>query len=604
MGSLQLAWVDIRRTRSRTNIFIGIQSLITASGMLFNRLSQFLGGQVSSYTGLNPSIISILYNFLSFLSMTALITGILVATLLSSILTIGRMKDLAVLLAMGGSFKDIQRVPLAQMLLLTLVSGILGWIINILIQFLFQFLLGIPLISVMELLIPVPETIYVVLQLLGVYFVAGLIINYIIRQNFREIIEGQYSLDLKSSHTIWGYSITKQVAFWVGYLVSKRFRVLSSLMLIGTFLLVFLISFAVFGGNIIHVSTNSFASRGYGDQVIVVTPIEISSLVEDLYDPSTQTKPFQSVLLSKDYLLPPSFLQILPDSGTYETRLLLGGEVDILLPLELSENGSYPASGIVSGKSFFWGIDSQNFSLFNYFSIKDEPITTKSLVYVGDGLFDGKEPTAESVIPINVTELKRFEIRRVLVDPFARGDCIYMDIKELVVLRELSMDSWNVAFIQNPSSQIMEVIDEDPTIGYFSLDDYKNRYIEMGDPFWASSFGTSLPLLISTTLAIVAYSSLIARSILVTDLRTLYTLGGGPPILFRVICWVNIWNLKTVPISVIFGLASAYTFLITEPLLPTFDPYIGLTIGFSSIIIVAYVYFKKLSFRLAKEFVR
>jgi hypothetical protein len=484
------------------------------------------------------------------------------------------------------------------------MSGILGWIINLIFQVIFQFILRIPLITLEVLLLPISEIIYVILQLIGVYFVAGLIINYIIRQNFREIIEGQYSSELRSINKVWGSPVTKRVAFWMGYLVSKRFRVLSTLMLIGTFMLVFLISFAVFGGNIIHKTTSSYIMRGYGADVIVVAPTEISSFVEDLFDPSTQMKLFQSPLLSKDYLLPASFIQSLPNSTKFETRLLLGGELDILLPLELSENGSYPASGKIPGESFFWGIERELFPMFNYFNLSDIPIPTDNIVHVGDGLLDGMEPTAQSVILKNASILNRFEIGGILIDPFARGDCIYIDINELASLRDFSLDSRNVAFIQNPSQEIRAIIESDPNLGYFALDDYKNRYITMGDPFWASSFSTSLPLLASTALAIVAYSSLIARSILVSDLRTLNTLGGGSSILFRVICWVNIWNLKTVPISVIFGLASAFMFLITEPLLPTFEPYIGLTIAFSGIIVIAYIYFKKLSSTLVKEFVR
>jgi hypothetical protein len=540
--------------------------------------------------------------------MTALITGILVATLLSSILTIGRMKDLAVLLAMGGSFKDIQRIPIAQMFLLTLFSGILGWIINLCSQVIFQITLGIPLISLEGLLLPLHDINYVVLQLLGVYLIAGLIINYIIRQNFREIIEGQYSSELRSTDKIWGFPVVKRVTFWIGYLVSKRFRVLSSLMLIGTFMLVFLISFAAFGGNIIHTTTSSYIVRGFGSDVLVVTPSEISTLVEDLFDPSTQIKLFDSPLLSEKYLLSASFLDSLPNSSKFETRLLLGGDIDILLPIETifdpSLNASYPVSGKVTGKSFFWGIDNNSFSIFNYFNITDIPIPINNLIHIGDGLFNGTEPSAQSVVFKNVSRLNRYEISGVFIDPFSRGDCLYIDIEELVDLREYSLDSRNVAFIQSPSQQVLDMIEQDLSLSYFGLDFYMNKYIEMGNPFWASSFNTLLPLLISTTLAIVAYSSLIARSILVTDLRTLYTLGGGSPTLFRVICWVNIWNLKTVPISIIFGLGSAFMFLITDPLLPTIEPYIGLSIAFSGIIVIAYIYFKKLSSTLVKEFVR
>ena len=310
MGSLNLAIKDIRRQKHRSLLFIIVQSCVTASGMIVYGLSLAIRAQIGqSRSYFNNSIIQIFNDHLTFLFNFALVAGIAVAVILSSLLTVARMNDLATLLALGGTFKQIQRVPLAQIFLITLISGVIGWFGGIVGLSIFLLLLRFSTVNVLEVLnLPIGIG-YIAVQIIGTYIFAGFIVNLLIRKRFREIIEGQFDVVQVDPNKIWGIklSMKKRIGFRLAYLFSKRSRLLNWVMITGTFMLIFLTTFGILGGNIIQETTNSYISRGYGSNVYVVTPKEISPVLRNLYDPEVELQ-FDTSVINSNNVIPNDFL--------------------------------------------------------------------------------------------------------------------------------------------------------------------------------------------------------------------------------------------------------------------------------------------------------
>lgn len=594
MGSLNLAIKDIWRQKQRSLLFIAIQAFITASGMIMYGLAVAIQAQMGeSEAYFNNSIIQIFHGYLNFLVAFAVVTGILVAVILGSLLTIARMDDLAVLLALGGTFKQIQRIPLAQIFLITLIAGLVGWIGSIVGLSSFILLLRLETVGA-EGVLNIPFSLaYIAGQIIGTYFAAGLIVNLLIRKKFREIIDGQYEVVMVDQNKIWGISMKGKVGFRLAYLFNKRSRILSWVMIGGTFMLIFLTTFGILGGNIINNTTNSYIERGYGNNVYVVTPREISPLLHELYDPYSELQ-FNSSYLNSNYVIPNSFLNQLSGNCTYEARLLLTGKVKIITEIKTDINGTPLGAGNTTMRTYYWGVDESTFSLFDYYGTYIT-VPRSNNVQIGDGMLQSylNQERVESLIPKgdNIQEVKRFEIEGVIMDPFARGHCIYMNSTELASLINLQDPTIkNVVFIINPNDEIFSLIEEF-SLSYFSLDIYKENYFAMSNYFWIISTIAFIPVMISAGLSLVAYSGLIARVILSKDLEILRLLGGNPKTLMRVILWVNLLLvLYAAPLAIFFGFITSYSFLIAEPLLPSIQAWMILGIEFLVMVLIIYRY--------------
>ncbi|MFW9903301.1 MAG: hypothetical protein ACFFFH_03135 [Candidatus Thorarchaeota archaeon] len=591
MGSLNLALKDIWRQKPRSLLFITVQSCITASGIIMYGLAVIIQSQIGQNRAyFNNSIIQIFNGYLNFLFSFTMVTGILVATILSCLLTVARMDDLAVILALGGTFKRIQRIPLAQIFLITLIAGLVGLAGGLIGLYSFTFFLRFETIR-LESILPL-GLIYIVCQIIGTYFAAGLVVNLLIRKKMREIIDGQYEVVTVDQKKIWRIPTKGRIGFRLAYLFNKRSRILSWVMIGGTFMLIFLTAFGILGGNIIINTTNSYIERGYGADVYVVTRPEIESLVKDLYDPMKGIR-FDFSLLTSRYVISTSFFEQLPLNCAYETRLLLPGIARMITDItDVNESGWPHGAGNTTMETYFWGINESNFSLFDYYGITFGPPMDLN-VHIGDGMIQSylNEEKVGALIPKgdNIKVVERFEIEGVIMDPFARGRCVYMDSEELARVNNIT-DRKNVVFIKNPNNEIFNLIEEF-SLKCFSLDNCKTNYFDASNSFWFVSSIAFIPAMVSAGLSLVAYSGLIARVILIKDLRILRLIGGNPKTLKRVILWINILLVSyAAPLAVLFGFISAHSFLIAEARFPSIQAWMLLGFEFLVMIMIIYRY--------------
>lgn len=590
MSSLNLALKDIQRQKQRSLLFIAVQSCITASGMIMYGLAVVIQAQIGkSQAYFNNSIIQIFHGYLNFLLVFAVVTGILIAAILSSLLTIARMDDLAVLLALGGTFKRIQRVPLAQIFLLTLIAGLVGWIGGFVGLSILTVTLRLEAVNIGETLNLSFGLLYIVCQIIGTYFAAGFIVNLLIRKKFSEIIDGQYEVVEVDQDKIWGISMRGRIGFRLAYLFNKRSRILSWVMIGGTFMLIFLTTFGILGGNIINNTTNSYIERGYGTNVCVVTPPELEPLLRELYNPSRE---LQITFLNSSYVVPSSFVEQLPKNCTYEARLLLVGTIRMLTDIKTAPNGTILGGGNKTMETYYWGVNESTFSIFDYYGTYITPPKSKN-AQIGDGMLQSylNQEVVAAFIPKGEIITDRFNIEGVIMDPFARGHCVYMDSRKLAEMKDLQDETVkNVVFIENPDDEIINLIEEF-SLGYFFLDSYKEKYFTLSNSFWVISTTAFIPAMISAGLSLVAYSGLIARVILIKDLRILQLLGANPKTLKRVILWVNIiLLLYAAPLAVLFGFTLAYSFLIADPILPSIQAWIVLAVEFLVMMLIIYRY--------------
>ena len=182
MGSLSIAWKDIKRKKQRSFLYIFTHSLVTATGISLYIMS--LGIKLQLYNTniiFNGAIVRVLTQYLSFLTIFSLLATIIVSSVLSSLLTVSRMKDLSTLQALGGTFKQIQRIPLAEIFLITVIGGIIGNFEGFLGGYLLIIFLGLnpgPL-NILEYFFFSSQ--FFILSIVGTYFAAGYFVNYLIR---------------------------------------------------------------------------------------------------------------------------------------------------------------------------------------------------------------------------------------------------------------------------------------------------------------------------------------------------------------------------------------------------------------------------------------
>ncbi|MFX1517053.1 MAG: hypothetical protein ACFFC6_12195 [Promethearchaeota archaeon] len=600
MGSLNLAVKDIWRQKPRSLLFIVVQSCITASGIVMYGLAEVIQTQIGQdWAYFNNVIIQIFNGYLNFLTTFAIITGILIATILSCLLTVARMDDLAVILALGGTFKRIQRVPLTQILLITLISGVVGLIGGTLGLFSFNLFLRVGTIRLESFL--TIGLVYIACQIIGTYFAAGFIVNLLIRKKMREIIEGQYDVAAINQTKIWRISTKGRVSFRLAYLFNKRSRVLSWVMIGGTFMLIFLTVFGILGGNVITNTTNSYIERGYGTNIYVITRPELKSLLKDLYDPMKELR-YDSSLLASGYIIPNSFLDQFPLNCTYEFRFLFPGEVRMIADIR-TENGWPLGSGKTTMETYFWGINSSTFPLFDYYGVTFAPPGGLDAVFIGDGMvqsYSAEEKFGALILRDHTDNVTRFNIDGVLMDPFACGHCVYMDSEKLAELNGIP-EQINVVFVKNPDNEILRLI-ETFELSFFALDNLKANYITRSDSFWFVSSAAFIPAMVSAGLSLVAYSGLIARVILIKDLRIIRLIGGNPKTLKRIIFWINFFLiLYAAPLAILLGFISAHSFLIAEAQYPTIQAWIVLGLEFIIMILIIYRYIQSFFTDFYKE---
>lgn len=601
MGSLNLASKDILRQKQRSLLFIAVQSPITAAGMIFYGISISLQSQLGKSEALFNSILLQLFNGnLTFLFFFSIVAGVCVASILSSLLAIARMNDIVVIQSLGATFKSSQRIILAQIFLLTLISALIGWIMGIIGLNIFSTILGIKS-DPFETLNIIFGILYIFVLICGTYFVSGFIVNLLIRKKSEEIVNGQYEVIEVNSTKMWGiFPIRKKPGLRLAYLFSKRSRILSWVVTFGMFMLILLSSFGILGGNIIMTTTNSYIDRGYGDNIYVISSSELSPLLQDLYNPATGLV-FDDTYLNENFTIPSSFLSQLPNDSNHESRLLLLSKLKLVPRVVFDPELANVTTGWDIKQAYYWGLDTP--LLFNYYGLGNFTIPNDDSVNIGDGIpqYALYGQKARSIMPFygETDEPHRLNIDGVFMDPFAQGNCVYMNSKIMASIIELSNPSMkNVVFISNPNEEIFDLI-EAFSLDYFSLNESELQYKSICYSFWFTSTIAFLPVIISTALSLVAYSGLIARVVLFKDLRTLHSLGSDQKFLRRLILWVNLLTLIFVaPLAIFFGFSLAYSLLIDEARLPTIEAWLILA---SEFVIMAFLLYGYLHY-LFKEF--
>jgi hypothetical protein len=254
------------------------------------------------------------------------------------------------------------------------------------------------------------------------------------------------------------------------------------------------------------------------------------------------------------------------------------------------------STGWTVKQAYYWGIDSD--PLFNYYGLGNFSVPTEDSVHIGDGIpqyaLTGQK--SHAIIPFydETDEIHKLEIQGVFLDPFARGNCIYANSRKIASMMELQNPSIkNVIFISNPSEEVLNLI-EDFSLESFSLNENKAQYNALCRSFWITSTIAFIPVIFSAALSLVAYSGLIARVVLIKDLRTLRALGSNQNFLRQIITRVNfLIIIFAAPLAIFLGFSISYSFLIEDALLPTIEAWgiLVLEFGIMALLLYWYLYF-------------
>ncbi|MHA2154162.1 MAG: hypothetical protein ACXABU_02405 [Candidatus Hodarchaeales archaeon] len=599
MGSLNIAWKDVIRKPERSFLYIFTHSLLVATGINIFLISSVLQLQVDQATQMfNGSIINIMDMYLLFLTGFSFLASIISASVLASLLAVSRMKDLAVFQSLGGTFKQIQRIPIAEIFIITSIGGIVGIIEGS--------VLGALLLSFLDfsiLQIPIWEFIlfsflFLFFSAVGTYFAAGFVINVFIRRKFREILDSQYFLTPTHPKRIWGIPTKKRTAFRLGHLLQTRARLVSRIMILGILVLTLISSFGILGGSIIQSTTDTYVKGGYGgEDLVIITPSpSFSDIIKRCYDPHEKLTFNPSPNFANEFI-PGSFLSNLPSDTIFESRLLVLGTIRLLEALR--EVNDVISAVNSTFNSYIWGVDSSFSSIFNYYSVggsSDYP--TEDFMFMADGyhqfvIHQGVMQVIPKTANGDVLELQRFKVSKVLMDPFAKGYCTYLHINSLSELSQnITNTQRNVVFIKNPNEDILNLINISG-FDYFYLNSYGKIYQSFSAQFWLVSNIVLLPVVLSIGLSLVAFSSLYIL-ILEKDLYIMRVLGCKAKVMKRVIIWINIFvSLPGIFSGLLLGFSSSYSLLIPQPVLPSFSSWFLLISSFLLITILVEQYIRR-----------
>jgi hypothetical protein len=560
---------------------------------------------------LNGSIIRAFYGYISFLNNFSIFMVIIESSLLASLLTLSRIKDLAILQSIGGTYKQIQRIPLAEIFLITIIGNILGILEGIIGGGGLVFLLNLSMTEFNILKFTISVLILIVVSVIGSYLISSIFTGILLKKKFSEMLESQYQRKTLKSKKIWGLSVKNKLSFRLGYIFQRRSQIISFIMVFGILILTTLFSIGILGGSIIQNSTDSHMEKGYGlsrsqDNVIVVTSsLVISKYLQDLYDPQKSLQ-FNLPEIRSSENIPDLFFQQLPPNTVLESRLLFQGSIKMLGNFQV-KNNEIVNIGNATFKSFFWCVDSSFGTIFDYHSYIDGPTLPYSdNIIIADGyqLFL-KEKDVDSLIPKTINNyslnVQRFNIARAVIDPFAKGFCTYMDISILSKLSiHLSGEGRNVVIIQNPSEIVYQLI-QDYNLTYFSLNPFYSTYISNSNQFWFISNLTFIPVLFVLGLSMVAFSS-IATLLFQKDLYVIKVLGGRAFTFKRIILWLNILvGVPGILTGIILGYSIVYSNLSNYNVQPSIFSWIILILSFLSIFLFIERYLGQYTQRIVKS---
>ena len=596
MGSLSIAWKDITRKKQRSILYVFTLSLVNATGVSLYIISSALKSQIVQASGkFNGIILQVMIDYMNFLIIFSFLTSIVVASVLVSLLTVARMKDLAIFQSIGGTYKQIQRIPIAEIFIITLIACFLGIFEGLIGGYFLLLSLSLNHITINILSFGFFILQFILISVIGTYFVSGFFVNYLLRRKFNEIMNSQYEIISGTTKTAWGFSTKKRTAFKFGHLFQQRSPMISRIMILGILILTLISSFGILGGSIIQETTDSYIKRGYGAErnttTIAVTPTQdCTNFLKSQYDANNELNFEIPMNFTKKFFSPEFFSQI-PQGAKFESRLLSVGTVHLIV-----NRGDVNKTNINVGNNTFqtylWGVDNTFENVLNYYSAgKEIKFPLNDDLFLGDSYQpEIREKHTSKLFPKTINsesiELQRFNIVKMLIDPFAHGFCTYININSLTSLtNSLNNSMRNVLFFSNPNQDVYKFL-KTFNLNYFSLQPYSRIYLDFSQNFWSISNTVLIPVFVSIGLSLVAFSNLYAIMIK-KDLYIMRVLGGRQRILKRILLWINLLiSLQGVIPGILLGFSLAISVLIPEPIFPTTSSWILLFISFLSIIII------------------
>ncbi len=578
---MKIAWKDITRKKNRSLLYILTLCLVDATGISLFLISSALKSQIMQVSGrFNGVILRIMIEYLNFLIIFTFLASIVVASVLASLLTISRMKDLAIFQSIGGTYKQIQRIPIAEIFIITLIACFLGLFLGVFGGYLLIIVLGLDNFTINIVTFGIFVLQFILLSVIGTYFTSGFFVNYLLRKKFSEILNSQYEVGSGSPKTAWGFSTKGRTAFKFGHLFQQRAPMISRIMIFGILILTLIGNFGILGGSIIQETTDSYIERGYGAEknttTIVVTPTSDSlATLQLLYDSSLNLDFSGSEDLAKHFFTN-EFLSQIPQNTIYESRLLVLGTIHLIVNLGEINNTDINI-GNNTFQTYFWGVDTSFGNVFNYYSVgKETDFPNNEELFIGDGYhLEMKEKRASKLFPKSIDnnsieDLQRFDIAKMLIDPFAHGFCTYVNLNTLNSLTNSKLNNAmrNVIFFQNPDQGIFDLLTEFD-LDYFSLYSYNKHYLSFSQQYWLLSNIALIPVIFAIGLSLVAFSNLYAI-IIKKDLYIMRVLGGKDQVLKRILLWINFFvSFQGMIPGFVLGFSLAYSVLTPEPALPT-----------------------------------
>jgi len=518
------------------------------------------------------------------------------------------MEDFSILSALGGTFKKIQRIPLASVLLINCFSALLGALEGCIGGLVFQMLLGININLTIGTIIDylVFTFLFFFLSISGTYIFSGFLINIFIKRKFQELALSQYAIESSPDHRkVLRISTEKKPAFLLGYLFQKRFRLISRVVILGILTLSLISAFGLLGGSIIQETSKDYINQGFSSNVIVITPsLEFSILLKDLYNPHNQINFDSSMNFIDKQVIPEQFISEIHDANSiYERRWFSPGYVYFIPGINYediwlgAENTTFPC--------YFWIIEDGS-TIFHYYSwelLFDSPPMYQP-VFIGDGwknIVEGN--TISSLIPKqingNILSDRRFEIEKTVIDPFAKGHSIFLWRSSLLDLYpDLSLNFTNVLFLKNPTSKVNSLL-ETYNLHWFSLEPFKQLYHEDTRNYWFYSNLAFTPVFISAVFSLSTFLVILC-DVLNKDLSIIRAMGGRNIVIQRILLWIILFlTLQGFFYGIILGFSASYSLIITNPVFPALSSWFAL-FGASIVVGMAiFLYVKQLARKIS-----
>ncbi len=516
------------------------------------------------------SLFIVIIVFLSFLA------GVLITSFLISVTMSERIRDVGIMKATGCLTDLVFGYFVIELLIMILLSCIVGTVLGVFACSAFINLLKTLGISISQR----PLNAWMIFFIFSAFALASFFsgsrtIGKAIRVKPGEALSLHFSLGLSSQSK--GFSPSK-----LGFtfkmasrnLMRRKFATRQAIICLSVVLTITTLALA--GGFIAKQTTQSYAERAIGRDIIVVGHSSVNKQYANFLSRFFETKTMEPVgFLNPEFSISPSLvskMRTIPGVAKVDPRLVLEATVNELpgIIIDPEEPGYYITVGDHrSSEALVLGVEPENIlnEWLTIGRIFNETDTHSAILGDSLALRIFSNPTKQG---IEILEQK-FDIVGVCLDPLNNGNVVYVSLETLS--KAVESPKYNLLFIKIDPTHRSQVLDEinreisGTELAILELNENLEKHLGFLSYVWSLVIFLPLSSLVTATLCLLGYRVLSVAG-QKRDFGIMRALGAKPPTIVKLMVAESFLILLiSGAIGIFAGFFVSFVFLIPEPVI-------------------------------------